>query len=707
MKTLLCLAVLAVVGAADAVALTVTVRSNDESSAPAPAVPVVLRRVDREEAERTMQLPLNASTVLNVGSIGTWEINVGSSTHWAAPVYASATDAVTLSLWRVGNVHGQLGGRPPASGELIVTFAPSADGEAGPAGTIRCPFSGRDWQCPLPAGVLDIKFNVTGYATDFKWAVPLSAEGLNIGRIELTPGSSLSGNVDLAAGTSQPTKPIEVALTAVNPDPSARRTREFRTQPDRKGFFQIRGLAPGAYTLRASAGVDFTSDVRPVEIVHGTNATLKEPLLLAKPVRFSVRITPPLDPAGGRWQVELLQLRHGAVMLDAVAKTHATAAGEWSLNRVQPGEYRLAIHREDGSEWSAEELTIRAADPDKSIDIVLANQRVKGQVLLGERPIAARVRFGDENGPALIADERGRFEGVFPPFEEAGQVSLLVTADTPDVQRTLKVKAERSPDGELFFNVRLPATTILGRAINEDGSPEPSAIITLSSRGGEDVAFEQIFVEKDGSFQFEGFEPGTYSLQADAFLKLSELLQVDARTEPGPSHDLVLRPLEEVRGRVTMNGVPVEGAEVYAFPRDTKATLLPTGKSDATGLFVITLPPGTKTYDAIVIPRGFYMTAARITRVPREGLNVGVGQDGGSLNVDAPDDNSRLLLMRAGGEFSLPWLARSSGGTIAAADGRRQLTVLNLEPGPYSVCREVHCTAVHVPRYASASVTID
>jgi hypothetical protein len=109
----------------------------------------------------------------------------------------------------------------------------------------------------------------------------------------------------------------------------------------------------------------------------------------------------------------------------------------------------------------------------------------------------------------------------------------------------------------------------------------------------------------------------------------------------------------------------------------------------------------------IVVPRGFYVTSARVTRDPKEGLRVEVGQNGGVLSVDAPDDETMMLLGHAGGEFSVSWLAWKTEGVTVRENGRQRLTIPNLEPGPYSVCRNQTCRAVYVPPFATASVTLE
>lgn len=695
----------------DAAALTITVKTAGTASAPA-TITALMRRVDGDAPARVLELPVGTPASVSDAGSHTWEITAASSTpFWVAPVYASGTEAVTLELWPLGSIGGKVAGAGPATsgGDVIVSFAPAADQPSAasrPAGVVTCPLHGVDWQCAVPAGLLDLRLNRTGFATEFRWAVKVS-DITDIGPLTFTAGSSVSGKVQLLQRSKTDLlKDVEVAMTPLNIDPSRREVPKYTAAADARGFFQVRGLRPGNYSLRArSKSSALLSDTRTVAIIQHTNAALKEPLVLARPARLSVRITPALDVQQRRWQVMLLKTGDVAGTADVVDQSLASAKGEWSRRGVLPGEYRLEVQQEDGSEWMTEEFTLTSEDGDRVVEIAVSSQRVTGRVLLGTRPLAARVKLGGENGPALIADKTGRFEGEFPSFADDETV-LFVTSDTPHVQRTLTVKGDRAPDGTIHFDIHLPATAVTGRTINEDGSPE-SAIVTLRTKNDKgDRFFEQMFSSEDGAFQFEGFAPGVYVLQADAFQKASAVVDVEITDGTSTPLDLVLRPQEQVRGVISMNGVPVAGADVYAFPRDTKTSLLPRVTSDAAGRFVLTLPPGTNTYDVMVVPRGFYITAARVTRDPKEGLRVTVGQDGGSLTIDAPDDQVPLHLGRAGGEYPLPWVVDVSGGTVSTHDGRRRLTVPNLEPGAYTVCRKRSCESVYVPRFATAAVTL-
>ncbi|HYH06441.1 MAG TPA: carboxypeptidase-like regulatory domain-containing protein [Thermoanaerobaculia bacterium] len=657
-----------------------------------------VRRVDGDAAApRTVLLSTTTSTLLDAGA-GTWEIAVNAPDVWAEPVYSSNGQDVTLALWPRGTIRGTVRGEKASAADLIVEFAPASSDVPGPSGKTTCTSEAQRWTCSLPAGTHDLRFRRTGFATEFRWDVKVPAGGAAVvGALQFTPGSSLSGRV---TGAKAPQwKDVEISLTPRGNTHAREKTRTYLARPDPRGFFQVRGLPPGDYTLRVNAK-DLVADTRNVEIIAFTNAELREPLVLGPPLRVSVRLDPPLDPGQKQWQVQLLTLYEDVSGL--VTGSRASPQGEWSATRLPPGDYILQVLQEDGATWATERLTLRAGDPDLPISVSLQPTRVRGRVMLGERPLAATVSFGGEDGLSVIAGDDGRFETLVPPQDE-NRVALLVTSDVPKVKRNLLVEGQRSSSGELFLDVQLSAGTIVGRTLHEDGSTEPHAMVTITSDDGK--VLEQIFVAPDGSFQFEGFEPGSYALLADGPGTSSSVVRVEVPENGVASMDLVLRPEARIRGRVSMGGVPVTGAAIHVFPRNVHMTLPPQATSNGTGHFQFVMPSDVTLMDVIVIPRGFYVTAGRLTPDGKKLLDVQVGQDGGALTVLAPKGDGPKLHF-AGAEMWLTWLARYAGGLIEEVDGRQRITIPHLEPGNYSVCQDGKCVSAFIPRLGKASVEL-
>lgn len=708
-RSLLLMCLMAAVMAPGAGALTITTVVGADAKAashsPHRAVVAQLRRVDKDAELRAVELPVGQTTLLQLPD-GTWEISVGEekSAYWAAPLYVRDSDAVTVHLWPRGAAFGTVGSRAPATGTLVARFDASEDSHS-VSGVVECAVADRRWRCSLPVTKLDLRFSLPGYATEFRWKVPVTEQGTDVGTLDLQPGSSVSGRVEvLARGTES--VPNGVTISVGPADGNARlKKRAYSAVSDDRGFFQVRGLLPGRYVLRGDRGA-YASDSRFIDIVGLTNASLRTPLVLAKPGRLRVSIRPAVDPDELQWRVVLLKRHDDSDDWDVIDQSLATRTGNWSNQRLLPGAYAVKVQQAGGAEWSREEITVTAGESDRALDITVDMSEVRGSVTLGGRPLAgATVRLGGTKAPAFLTDSKGEFRGQTLRIGE-DETAVVVESETPNVRRTVTVRGHRSPEGEHVFDIALPATAIVGRTVNEDGTIEPNAIITLRSAGGDDL-FEQMFSGADGMFQFEGFKEGKYALDAVAFQKSSNVVEVDAAADPQPI-DLVLRSETTVRGRVTMAGVPVIGANVFAFPRDTRTSILPSARSDSAGLFVLSLPPNTNIYDVAVVPRGFYSTVARIVRDPKQkDLIVDVGQDGGALMIEAHDDGSTLVLRHGGGEYSPEWLAQKAGGTVSRGDGRRVVTIPNLESGTYSVCSGTQrCETVHVPRFATATVLL-
>lgn len=242
-----------------------------------------LRRVDAEEAVREIRLRGGAATNVDLPG-GTWEITTASDDVWTAPVYAAATDVVTLQGWPRAEIAGTVGSGP-AAGDLALHFSNDVV-----SGVSTCELKERKWRCSMPAGSFDLRFSLAGHANEFRWGVAIPAD---LKEIDFTAGSALSGFVEGARN-------VEVIV--------AQQAKTFKARPNARGFFQVKGLAPGQYTVRATAK-ELVSEMRTIQIIGHTNASLKDPLVLAKPATLTLTLMPQLDPHNQPWQVELWRNR--------------------------------------------------------------------------------------------------------------------------------------------------------------------------------------------------------------------------------------------------------------------------------------------------------------------------------------------------------------------------------------------------------------
>lgn len=653
-----------------------------------------LQRLDANAQTRPLTLSLDTPSDITIGE-GTWELIITSPELWSAPVVLSDGRDVALQLRRRGRIVGTVGGGAPASGDLRLTFEQKQEGLHG---TTTCALRERKWTCDVPAGQLDLQFSLAGFATEFRWGVNVVPEQpANAGKLDFTPGSSLSGSLQLHENQKGTLERTEVSIAHANAGPGDR-VRRLVAVANARGFFQFKGVPPGQYLVRAT-GKDLVTQPRTVDVIAGVNAALRTPLVMASPRRASITLTPPLDSHGEPWLVELYATSWGPAEL--IGQSLAAESGLWTSAGLIPGNYLLYVRQKNQALWKIHELIMPADDV--ALVLPVEGQRIVGRVMLGDRPLAATIQFGSEYGEPLVADESGRFEGIVPKSAES-KARILVTSDVPAIRRHVEVEGALTPDGDLSYEIQLPNTTILGRTVDEKGTPIAFAILTV--RSFEPDLFEQPSSGEDGSFQLAGYEPGSYRLQAESFKKKSAVVEVDASESSSlASIDVVLREEEEVRGEVTMGSVRIAAANIYGLPRDTSTSSVPHAQSDVNGRFVLALPPGTRTYDVIAFSPGFATTAGRIVRDPKRILSVETAQHGGTLIVDAPE-GSRPVLVRDRGEFSLQWVAQETGGSVRTEDGIQRFVVPNLEPGDYQVCWNGKCAAVFVPRLATVSLSV-
>lgn len=658
-----------------------------------------LQRIDATPVQRR-ELTLRIGEPADLGvADGTWELQVTSDVYWSAPVMVTAHTDARRQLWRRATLAGTFGSRVAPPGELRVEFTSSAadPGVEPVQGSALCRTADKSWTCSVPATRLDLQFGVKGFATEFRWNVDaVTGTTTNLGRFDFTPGASLAGHLEQKGHGKPAMDRMDVSLSVANPGP-ADKVRRLTVRPNARGFFQFKGVPAGRYVVRAE-GAGLVTAPRAIDVIAGLNAVLREPLIAAKPRQLSIDLMPMTDSSGQRWLVELYAKSPTSPVIDLVTQDVASVTGRWVAARVTPGDYALYVRRTNGSVWKIEEFIMPADD--LALPVLVEGQRVKGTVTLGDRAIPATVQF--EGAETFIADERGHFEGTVRKLPENTQI--LVTHDGPAISRHVELAGVVAADGARVFDIELPNTTIMGRTINEDGSPVPFAILNIRGKGAKLV--EQPGSDEDGRFQIAGLEPGTYKMQAEGFNKSSAVVDVEASDAPSPTEiDLVLRDQEEVRGEVMMGSLRIPSAEIHALPRYVATSFVPAAKSDPNGQFALYLPPGTETYDALVVAPGFAAVMGRIVRTPKKILHVETTQTGGSLSITLPA-GAPATLRREGGEFQLSWIVWKTGGTVERQGEQDRVTVPNLEPGQYELCIQKRCASAFVPPLAVATVSL-
>ncbi|MBV8544910.1 MAG: carboxypeptidase regulatory-like domain-containing protein [Acidobacteria bacterium] len=665
------------------------IRTTTDS--PSVAVRTVVLRAERSDggAEHLEQpVPLPGTADLPLGK-GLWQLRVIDEHLWAAPLFLRNEDSVTVKVWPTVPLRGTTN---PLTA-LRVGFKPlDTDGAAG---EVDCSVKEDSWVCAIPVGKYDLRFASTGFAPEFRFNVSLRNDPKPI-PLKFVPGASLSGRVEAVRGVKLSAEGVTVTMTAAGGGEGAAWKDTARSNA--KGFFQFKGVAPGDYSIRGEGKGGLTTEPEHVEVLAGVAAELNASLLLDLPKKLTVIVFPRLDPYGDRWIVRMVSNNPRHARGEVMGESPVSNAGDWTHTRLIAGTYEVDVLTSRGELWKVQEVTIE--HDDVTVAVACLSATITGSVKLGEHPLKASLSFGGENWPKIESDSEGRFTGAIPPGEQEER-SLLVEAETPRLRRTIRAHVEKDESGGLHLDIELPATTLMGRVLNQDRSPVPYALLTVSNLERRDS--DQAFGERDGSFQVAGYEPGTYGVTAESGPgSKSRETKVVLRDGELTEVDLLIEKAETVRGRITVGEVPVIAADIYAFLRDTSAPFIPQARTDESGFFEIELPPGTTTFDGLVIHPAFDVMFGRATIQHEKQLNIRTQQIGGTVILESTPKN--VLLLHGGAEVYAAFLADRSGGSIAPG----RLTVPRLEPGHYTACTwdKAKCVNGYLPPHGTLTLSL-
>ena len=603
---------------------------------------------------------------------------------------------VFVTCWPAGRATGTVGLREKGAevSEVVVRFQARASGpgsEPGPAGLVTLPLRKGRWETELPVGALDLSLRAKGLVPQYFWDVTVEATKVtDLGRLELRSGASLIGYV--AASSSARIKPEE-CLATLRPqiekgrDPEANRSSlvSRTARPNARGFFQIDGAAAGRWELVASQP-GLVEATRTIDLAEGMEASLAGPLVLGPYARFDVQVHPPRDPDGETWSVDLLEVRP-SLPPQLVVGSSTRTNGSWTYERVVDGRkylVRLQTHRAVGWWQDAEAFEMGPANRVRSIDVGV--EKIRGTVLLGRRPLAATLTFGEEGHfPAigLESDATGRFEGVLP---RRGPWRVSVRSAAPAVARAVDVQVPSPASGDVSeVEIRLLAGGFQGEIVDTDGNRVPHAVLRMRARERQWAKNELI---RDGSFLIEGLLDGEYGVSADTKTAQSDGLVVTLSDgEVSEPLRIVLHPLREIRGRtLTPGGSALPMARVQRLPEPsvmlTRGQLPPAGMD---GRWIVEVPSTQDGACLILSAPGYATRLLRMEARPEE-QDVPMPQMGGQLVLVATK-------MPLGGPFPALFhqgcmsYQRSHNMGAAEVEERGNVRMEGVfEPGEYSLC---------------------
>jgi len=608
-----------------------------------------------------------------------WALEAEAAGYWSEAVTLNReAKRAVVKLWTAAELKGRATFPQKTQGsEVLVRFGPD-HGESGPSGSTTCPIADGAWDCTLPAGSLDLSIRVRGHISHYFWSQTLQrAKSLDLGTLEFLPGASLVGRVS-SPDPGAP-KPGSCRIS-ISPDASGGRGPTTSTAAiNDRGFFHFDGLAPGRYVVYARQQ-GFVEAQGTAVVVEGAEASLKSPLLLTRPRKLEITLSPPLDPEGKPWRVQLFRSAE-THSPGPMSPSSADREGRWVLDGLSGVEkYTVGVKTSTDQDWYRDDSPLRLDDPLTRKSISLDVERITGTVKMGDRPVRAVLVFGVQEAVRvnLQSDKDGQFQGALPRL---GRWRVSVTADDPAVHREMDVDVVRS-SGDGRAEIVLPDRSLVGEIVTEDGEEIPNVILTVrhaASKEGRPEFSQKVL--KSGPFRLEGLAPGEYYLSAAARGRRSgeakATVSEDASSDPVR---LVLHERRSLSVRVTSpGGAGIVGASITLFQSPTDMTVgTVTRTTDRDGRLVHPVSPSLTAQCVAVAAPGLTTV---ITSVPisDEEQTITPPPHGGRLTIDAPSGPGYGPFLRHGG-CTLPL------GLIRAYLPVQNREIANLESGEYVVC---------------------
>lgn len=672
---------------------------------------VTLRSLDTPSAEPiTRKVAGKKSLVFAVPERSRWQLAVSLSGLWSPDLTIPMEGAdreltYRIRLWPAAKSEARIqiaepGAKPPAELRLEVVPPPlPRSGAIEPEGSVACPVeaNGR-WRCTLPAHrPLRLAIRGAGWVPVYRQGIQANRDRAeDLGTIALVRGGSLVGWVEVDGDRIQKGKcrariePFQMAGGGAEVATQLRATAsEVEVGPD--GFFQFGALRPGLYRVGVSQPGFALASAAPLEVWAGKETRLDKTLLLHRPLRLTVAVTPTLDGFGQPW---LVRIDRGAdagpaLAADAHREGVTNPEGHFVVRDAAPGAYAVEVSDSRENRFYSQPSVPVEGPEEARIEIALDLIDVEGTITLGGEPLAASLWFGGRfgaNRAEMSSDREGKFAGV---VARAGPWKVLISAPALEIESETKVEVEPDPQGIAKVEIALPDTLLGGQVVDPEGHAVEHADVILGNLS--DV--QRTTSGAQGRFRFRGVATGLARLEANdrSTGRSSDSVSVDLREEGAPAPIVLrLRETRRLEGRVISSFGPVAGARVVVFPRR------PVGpgqdaRTDLDGSFAVDVPKSTSSAVAIVSPPGQALRAVELT--PAEApTEIPVGSAGGTLEISwlAPGgslaEGTALSIAADGLPLSGSELAQWAIGHGEPFQTPTGLKVAHLAPGTYRAC---------------------
>lgn len=681
----------------DGSSISVTVKCHSGPDCDAHGVLLLQSPANKTIVKRLSLVPTGQTVIEQSGS--EWDLGLEAKGFWALPQRVTfpvgATHAqYTLHIWRTGTLQGvvKLPDPQPATPiavRIVVSSRPDPRTQPEvPRGTsFDCATEKTgQWQCAIPATLLDVAVRVDGYAAFHRWDVKVPVAGVvDLGAIKLQRGASLVAwlSSDFAKNVRVPVRALLRRDAAAGLSAAAIRLSLPVAEGifTKKGVVQLAPIAPGAYVLEVEAK-GYAAVHIPAQLYEGKETTPRRSIDMQPAQRIRLHIQPPVGPGGIWWRVELWRRVEFGTGSQNAGGGIASPEGIFEATDQVEGPIRVFLKDSKQNTLASKEILIAAGTEDYTLSLDVAS--ISGKVTIGDSPLpSARLLFGGSGGAEKIrttTDGDGHFAANLP---RRGKWIVDVDAPQSGVAATTQISIDNDR-----ADIALPSTEVSGWVRDGNGKRLPGARVLLLSEGRPLTRVS----EGDGLYRFRGISGGLASLQATdpRTHDYSKSVEVNVPTDGTLQNiELTLEGVRPVKVIVRSNGEAVVGALVHSFPLLGGTWQQQQATTNLDGSFTFEVPSSAT--EAIIIVGAPSRTLESFS-VPtnQDSIDLELASRGGGLQLRwKPGDvplrfmfNDHLLMSAD----VFVW-ARSQGAKVD--NGTAEIP--NVAPGKYRFCSPSHC----------------
>ncbi|WP_438448238.1 carboxypeptidase regulatory-like domain-containing protein [Gorillibacterium sp. sgz5001074] len=353
------------------------------------------------------------------------------------------------------------------------------------------------------------------------------------------------------------------------------------------GQYTIPNIVPGNYTLLAEVN-GYQSSLQGISLIPGQTLTVNF-ALTANPAGVAGRITSGGAPVPGA----LIEVLNQANQL--VAAVEADANGNYALDNLAPGTYRLRV---SAPNFSTEIIGFTVGPGETKLvnaELTPNPGTISGTAVDAETglPLAgAAIRIVDQSGitlAAVLTDANGFYQvSTIPP-------GVYTVNFANDGYATQSIGAIVRSGADTVINAGLVklAGEIAGSVTDENGTPLSDVTIRLFLNN---IIIATVNTDQNGSYSIPGLAPGNYVIRAEAAGFIRELLGAAVFPFETTTVNFSLEPSPGILTGTVLgpDGAPLAGAAVTV--RENTAVGPAAGRTitDASGVYIFSnLAPGS------------------------------------------------------------------------------------------------------------------